>query len=512
METVQHRISDATLGWYSALSRGSRMGLVIVAAAVVLLAINLRESTVTESPCSLLGTCQLTQAEIQQIEFVLGSEGFDDYQIRDGCIEVPQKKKPTYLKLLTANNALPARLSKEKPGSSMTSPFQTAAQQKHMVMEQRKREVEQHISRFPFVEQTWIIVDVTRPQNRFRVEKQSVVVSVMPSGNHNLSPEHIATIRRVISGAFNSAEDGDIVVTDLNAERAYSGPMDSSENGDLAASWQMMSSERQSVLEAEISQVLKEYAGVQVDVVYESIRPTEPPDRFAMLPSSQRFAIENSGGQSEASIGANSPAWIKDSPVAQKGEASSATAPLPFAHSPSNSPAPAARVAVSISLTAKSVADHATIRPRDQVAFEKELEVLKSMMIEKVRPLIPADSFVENTKFPIQIEVRDEPTYDSDIFSWPQARQYVRMYWPTMAVMLLGTVGLILAGRSPRPLGIGDDVPSGQPLAHNVADSDVQKKSSTDRKREAEERLSHLIDSDPEAAAQVIKGWIRDAS
>ncbi len=348
METVQNRISGVASGWFSGLSRGSRMGLVVVVAAVLLLAINFRESAAPEMKCSLLGTCQLTQTEIQQIELALGSEGIDDYQIEGGCVLVLPSKKPDYLKLLAEKSALPARLHREKPGSDMSSLFSSARQQKQAAREQKGQRVEEHISRFPFVEQTWIIVDVTRPQNGFKAEKSSVVVSVKPARNRNLSPDQIATIRRVISSAFNSTDDDDIVVADLNAERAYRGAVESNAGVNQMTGWQMMPSERQAFLEQEITQALREFEGVKIDVTRETTSEVRKADRYAMLPQAHRKDSSKALRKSAAGIGANSSASVED---VRPELAMGAVTPLPFAHSAPKEDAERERWAVSISAT-----------------------------------------------------------------------------------------------------------------------------------------------------------------
>ena len=91
-----------------------------------------------------------------------------------------------------------------------------------------------------------------------------------------------------------------------------------------------------------------------------------------------------------------------------------------------------------------------------------------------------------------------------------KTREFVQKNWPSIAVLVIGLVLISLVTQTNRPSS-PDEVEAeaeGQPDVIAFESGEAI----DETKREAEVRLSRLIEKDPDAAAKVIEHWIRDAA
>ena len=124
-------------------------------------------------------------------------------------------------------------------------------------------------------------------------------------------------------------------------------------------------------------------------------------------------------------------------------------------------------------------------------------EILKSEITSKIKAIVPVS--VLDASAPIMF-VRDscgvKPVNQSNVFA-----KVFKEYWPFAALALLGYTAIVFSR-------------NGQPVPEETSSRirmSSEEQSPTLDEAELQSQLASLIDSHPEAAAEVLKNWIRDS-
>ena len=222
--------------------------------------------------CDLIGECPLRPTDIQRIQVVLGQAGLDQYQVINSSIRVPTGQRPIYLKAIADANALPEHLRAPTTEVATLNPFLSRSQQELMQRNEKKKQIRELITRLPFVDQAWFEMDETKSRSAFEPPRQTAVASIQPVARKELTQDEISTVRQVIGGALAGIDPGNIVVTDLNAGRAFR----ESAQGAVRSIGQFQPSgheihleNRKSYYEDQIKRILNSYPGVDFEVHYQ---------------------------------------------------------------------------------------------------------------------------------------------------------------------------------------------------------------------------------------------------
>ena len=131
---------------------------------------------------------------------------------------------------------------------------------------------------------------------------------------------------------------------------------------------------------------------------------------------------------------------------------------------------------------------------------------LKCEIIEKIRPLLPVASFDHADRYPISILLEENELKRAT--SWAADLQsIVSDHWPTLTVLVVGLMMLMLVTRTN-----GKTTQQTASKSLSIDSEAIESPESIEEQQqrtEAERKLSQLIEQDPDAAAEVIKSWIR---
>ena len=492
--------------WYATSSRTARIALTVILIAVVLVLVQVSSQNQGTPMCNLLDGCQLRGEEIQRIQLALGRKGLSEFEVVGDQVQVPSAQRAAYLKAISDEGALPKHLQEEQSLSANLNPFLSRSQQKLMERNEKKRQIREMIRRLPYVEHVWFEMDVV--ESTYEPIRQTAVVSIQPSVDFELSADEVLTIKQIIGGALASIHYDQIVVTDLNTGRSVSHEKSKPAGETLQASVAKPVASPKSIYETSVREALRSYEGIELQIHYTCGNKTSV--EMETQPNTARPNLNGSAMSAEDET--------KDC-VVTNGTASveEETPPsIPNHVPPRFSAGTPERVAVSVIVPQDLVeARFGTSKVKKLFGFpleeaqpnvlEDNFMKLKAEIIEKIRPVLPVSSFDNTESYPISVTL-NRKLADTSTLGWAETQELVRRNWPTGAVLLIGLMMLVFVTRSKPSKRQGNDQISIDP---EILDAGEEFDSA---KAEAEQELSRLIEQDPEAAAKVIKSWIRKAA
>ena len=415
----------------------TRQGRTIAVAAVLLLivaALQINQLHLNPVMRPLIDASQLRSGDAQRMQLALSQAGMSGFAMRNGELVVPANQHSRYLKAVADSDAVPAILNNGDQSAPAISPFLSRWQQQLVIDNDKKKQVREMVTRLPFVQQAWFEMDTARSSSAFTAAKQSAVLSVQPPAGVRLDMQQVATLRQMIGGALANIDPAEIAVIDISHGTAHHDSTNSSNAiAPLAA---RSASEQEIYYRNQICQALSKYKNVEIDV-----RVTKLPSQ---APVAKTASFERSVDQLR--VGTNSVASIDDAFGDPRGNR---------AKQVSHNQPQSARVEVELSVPASMVPARGLknspfTKPAEkpEVAREKQLEMLRRKLVEKVRPLLPESSFASREAFPITVNVVEETP--ASITPWHQQfRSVARQHWPSALVLIVGLFLLGMMNRRP---------------------------------------------------------------
>ena len=499
METPQSEISTATNKLLS-MPQHSKLLMVMAALAIttIVIAVNLPKK---QASCELIEGCALRNADLQRMQVVLNSAGLSDYEIDGNSIYVPKPKRDVYLKAITDADALPADLCWREEEVSV-NPLLSRDQREQIRMKEKKNQVRDMVTRLPFVEQAWFEMDRVKAKSAFQNEEQSAVIMIQPTGKHLLDRDEIETIRGLITGSIAGMDRNSIVVTDLNAGFAYqeletNPPTEHS----LSGAGSLVSSEirdKRNRYENKIRKALADLEGVSIEV------------EVVPAPIANQIAAPQKNSNSSAvpvmTLGTNSQAMI-ESRVTQASHKVEPARTLDTQE----------KVSVKVEIQEALVLAGLKPGPNDTItslrkspAYRLRIEEIQSDVTRRIRPMLPASSFSNSRVFPISFSMsrEDDAALSHQAGVWPAFFKRIGGPWGAFAVLAAAIfiLGFVFMGTNQKP--VQDSAPATLEMVSEPEPAAVV----TSQDQDIREEISQLIKEDPEAAAQVIKRWIRNAA
>ena len=501
METPQSEISTAT-NKPLRMSQHSKLLMVMAALAItaIVIAVNLPKKQVS---CELIEGCALRNADLQRMQVVLNSAGLSDYEIDGNSIYVPKPKRDVYLKAITDADALPSDLCWKEDEVSV-NPLLSRDQREQIRMKEKKNQIRDMVTRLPFVEQAWFEMDRVKAKSAFQNEEQSAVIMIQPTGKHLLDRDEIETIRGLITGSIAGMDRNSIVVTDLNAGFAYQeSETNSPTEPSLSGTASLVSSEmrdKKNRYENKIRKALADLEGVSIEVEVE-VTSSPVTNQIATIPKSSTpstVRVTQAGANSQAMVDNNT------------SQASHEVEPASTLTTQEN-------VSVKVEIQESLVLAGLKPGPKDTVAslrkapaYRLRIEEIQSDVTRRIRPILPAASFTNSHTVPISFRLlrEEDASLNHQASVWPAFFKRVGGPWGAFAVLAAAIfiLGFVFLGTNQKP------VQGPTPATLELVSEPEPVAVVTSQDQDIREEISQLIKEDPEAAAQVIKRWIRNAA
>lgn len=556
LNKAYEQVSD----FFYSMTPAARLTTGLLLGVIVVSLVFLFRGQATSADAYLFGARPLTNGEISAMTAAFSKASLNDWDDEGNRIRVPRGQRHTYLAALVEGNALP-----QDAGSAWRDMFdnQNVFASRTTKDLQAKRALEQELAytirALSGIENAYVVLS-ERDTNDFpRGTERRAVVTVKAAGSTSLTPPQIQQIRDTI--AYGAAiETHNIVVSDTNAGRSYAAPP---EEGSAAAK-QNLYAERQrqlrTELKAEIEDRLQMYRGVTVAVRVEldknlkketrsltfddkpvptDVTETQIEDRSTSSPADgQPGAAPNGIGNRTVALNGTQTESSHVESIATQKNIPSVTEELKV-----DSGLTEEVVKVSIGLPRsyfKEVWHQRNPTPAGEDPQEPDAAALTAIESEvttsiqdAVEPLIPRAPQGEDT-FPrirvlpyddIPIAAPPAPTFVQTAGSWFAAN------WQTMAMIGLGFFAIIFLRsmiHSAQTASLEDAQTKQLAIerAAELADVEEDEDDSADvgefgnslrgrfqsSGRSLREELTELVRDDPDAAANVLQNWIREAA
>ena len=520
---------------------------VIAAMLVVVIAIGLAflvRGSDAKSTEYLFGGRSMGEQEMDSIEVALSAAGLNEWEREGRRIRVPKESKSAYMAALGDATSLPIALRTEVDQAiKSSSPFDSSDLRHAREMHAKEKDLGNKISAFPDVR--WASVEYDRGERigLSRVVPQSASVMVQPEGSRALPRQRIIAIQELIRGSYAGMATDDVVVIDTNSTTVSVG----TEDEDPLLTKQR---EAEKHIEYKLRKLLVEYPA-QI-AVFAEIDPTmdselaslkfdpEPTNltnssrkiettRNQQIPSGVPGADPNAIGNRAQSIGKemevlNTTEDERDtSGVAGQQFESSKLADLQVK---------TIRVSIMLptsyyeKLNAKTVKANDPSRKDEVILLDNaSLEALRVKTEKKIQeivsPLLPQ---VAAGADPVSlVTVRDAPDFQiaetTEELATSQALTWLAESWQTLALVFLGLVALLVARSAAKSTGnaapqefregFGLEMPQ-RPQSEQEVEEESERMTITGGSLKDE--LLHLVEDNPEVAANVIRGWVGDAA
>ena len=182
-----------TLSYWNDLSRSIRFLLIFGVSLLAILLANLSVLQQDRSRCQLFGNVQLSDDELEQIEFALHKSGFHDFETKSDTIVLPSRLRSQCLIKLEKQGVLPSRLA-VNDSQPQISPFLAPSQIAELRRKEKKAVIERAIKRLDFVDQAWFATDVAKGSTAFQPNRHTAIIEVQPKRDASLDSTRIATL------------------------------------------------------------------------------------------------------------------------------------------------------------------------------------------------------------------------------------------------------------------------------------------------------------------------------
>jgi flagellar M-ring protein FliF len=541
---------------FRSMTPAARITSGLLLAVVIISLAYLFNHQIASGDSFLLGGQSFTSAELSAMEAAFGKAGLNDYSIEGSRVKVPGGQKSAYLAALADSGALPANF-----GDFLTSaiakvgPFTSRSQQDELLEQAKERELAGIILSMQGVEKASVQYDREKKTGFAQSAVAKASVGVKRHGTLPLDEKQVPMIRHLVAGAFAGLSPEHVTVVDLNG-RTYSansgdGPGSASEDPFVSRT-----KEFQAMYETQIYSALTYVPGVTVtanvelnkELAVRQEKDSYDPKAVATLMSreeTQTTTARGASGGGRPGIEAQSPNQSARLSSASSGgtESSDESTVNEVQNAPSRERtltqlAGLTPKRISVSVGIPSTYFESVWRQRNPAspgqaprALDKNaLDQIQKDETDKIRAhvstLIPqpaegvdAASLVTVTTFQhVVIDASDGPPAAERVFAW------LGNYWGTLATLGLVLFSLLMLrslARSQPANAPGLPVIAPQLLAQAAADAakppePAKPKSRFKRKLGAgvslRDELAEMVREDPDAAANILRGWIGNAN
>jgi len=511
-------VSDQNLitRWFSKAS----VRLLTLASVIVAILAVLHVSQQQAPMQELLQGCNLQTRDLQRLQLAFGQAGLNESKIEDGVLWVPRAKHSSYLAAAAEHDAIPAELKvADNAGVSDTgNPFLSRSQQEYRKHLRRKTQIQEMVTRLPFVEQAWCEMGQAPRQNAFAKARRSAVLSIHSDPASQLRGTHVDTIKQMVSAAVGpDLLVENIVVIDLNSGFAHRDDFDQLTQKQRELHQIEVNQKR--FYESRAQEVLKDYPGVKVRVdvaVNEVAVATEPVVIPTFVPV-QQVAAPSAGANGVVSIEIEAP----EQPVMPVANQVETTVQLDkklhvLVDVPTEAVFAALGKPIASSKAHTSKARQASIDQQTRSKFQQ----FKRTLADRLLPLFPREAGQGSrlTEQGNSLDFRLVPAvaHIETATNWQtRAQTWFGTNWPSIGVLGIGAVLLTLVFRRSEHFQLAmDGEVAGSSYGTTGVESDPAGHSGIEIQSDpnSEVQLTKLIQEDPDSAAKIIETWIRDAA
>lgn len=545
---------------FRSMTPGARLTTGLLLAILVVSFGYLANHQISGPDAFLMGGEPFSAAQIPAMEAAFSEAQLTDYSIDGNRIRVPRGTQAAYMGALADAGALPPNFGSYLESAIRTGGvFESDQQRKRKDKVALQSELALILRSMQGVENASVLYDVQKGVGLDRgKDTVTATVSIKPTGSRPLDPSQVPMIRHLVAGAIAGLKPSNVTVADLSG-RHYPGggdqgtiAVDASEDPYYAR--QQMYERR---LKEKIIQALRFIPGVDVQVtanlsrdLRNVVKQTDYKPRAVIIeskadtttfktintrPSGRPGVLAEGPGEGLTILSAALSTTNDEERIQERQRRAVRT--MHTEREVIGLIPQSVRVTVGIPSNYYTQVWYEQNKPADGEEAKKpeakELEDLESKTKDKIQnaivPLLPPvdageDPFshVAVTTYPsLTPEPLTEPSFSQNAMSW------AGQYGSTFAMMGLALFSLLVLRSIVRSLPPPERTPTGQPklslLAEDEGSQEVEGIASNEESVDHLKRriakgpnlkddLSEIVQEDPEAAANILRAWISNAS
>lgn len=500
----------------------------------------------------LMGGQGVSANEIPAMEAAFGQANLRDYSIEGNRIRVPKGRESEFMAALADAGALPAYYGSylEKAVNS-SGPFTNAKQQEEMIKSAKQQELAKIVRNMTGIEDASVIFD-TQQRPGFRQDfVGTALVSVKRMGNRPMEEEQVSAIQRAVAGGIRGLSPKDVTVLDLVSGLSFGGSEANNSATDDPYLARMRKYREEFV--SQIRQALSHISGVtvaatvdldkEVSQVQESVKvdpkavPISVRDETGTNSSDQaspggRPGLEAQQGTNTAASLANASRGAHSEEDKSFHEEQSVVSHDRMTTEKVGLTPQAVRVSVGVPANyfeeawraANPVAPGETPKVPDKQTLE-QFETLETNKIRNtVLQLLPAGPTTNAADLVSVNKITISPQAEIPAPSFlPVVMRWLQDNWGTVGALVLALMSLMFLKSFAKSTSSGSrDVPADGVISAQVAATgegpqlgeEAAAGTNAGRKRKFEsapslrDELVEMIREDPNAAANILRGWI----
>lgn len=542
---------------FRSMTPGARLTAGLLLAAVVVSLGYLFTHQLSGGDAYLLGGQPFSAHELPAMEAAFGKAGLGNYTVEGNRIRIPRGQQAAYMGALADAGALPADFHKYlTDATANVGPFTSRPQQEEMIKIARQKELALIIRSMQGIENAAVHYDTQKKGGLNKGTVTTASVSVKPRGSQPLDERQVPMIRHLVAGAVAGLLPEQVTVVDLNG-RTFSGGKSDGIGGAFDDPHLARMREYQATFESMILNALSYVPGVTVtasvelnkELHHRQEKDTYDPKAVAVLSQREETSTStsNSGGSGGQpgleSQGPNRPGRLTSASSGSKSEEERSTTEITNAPSRERTLIDLAaltpkRVAAAVGVPSsyfESIWKQRNPAPAGQPPKTPDraaLDQIQKEEIEKIRehvtrilqphtaapdaaaaPLVTVTAFSQVPPSALP----EPPTLD-------KALHWFSASWSTLGMILLAGTGLVMLRSLTRPSAT-DAAAAPLPASPEIAaaaepepgdESPPKPKGRLKRKLgggpSLREELAEIVREDPDAAANILRGWIGNAS
>lgn len=207
---------------FRSMTPGARITAGLLLSVVVISLVYLLNHQVRRGDAYLLGAERFSATELAAMEGAFGKAGLEGWEIDAGQVRVPSGQKAKFLAALVDAGAMPAHFGSHLTNAiTHSSTFTPRSQQEALLKNALQMTLADVIRWLPGIERAAVLFETQKKQGRLRQPVTTAAVTVKPVGSQQLDVGQVAKIRDLVAGAINT-EPEHVTVIDANG-RHYPG-------------------------------------------------------------------------------------------------------------------------------------------------------------------------------------------------------------------------------------------------------------------------------------------------
>lgn len=543
---------------FSELFRSMTVSARITAALlllVVVISVGYLFKTGSSGPDSyLLGGHPFSAAELPQVQGALAKAGLKDFQVEGNLIRIPRNEQATYIAALADASLLPSSFGDRFMSIvERQSPFSSKYQNEQVLKHARNAMLAHSISRMDGIQSADVFTDVTDKRGLRPEQIASASVNVHTIGNQPLTAKQAQAVRSLVAGAITTLSRDKVTVIDGSTGRTFSGEAGDGGLGSTEDAYLSRKLEYEERIQSDITSLLSYVRGIQVSVNVDLNKERsrkEESQKFDPKPVAIRSSTDESQVSTETTASAGRPGFEAQQPnrgaqLSGGGRGSMQRETRERTDTASLTSTDITRAdfvgltpeRVSVSVVVPTTYYESIWRQMNPTAegqeprqpTEADLAPIEELETQKIRALVfnklprttasTAEELVAVRSFrPIPLAPEPGPGTATVAMNW------LADSWSTLGMILLAAFSLVTLrslARAPILSSAPSPPPaSSAPAAPMIAGSITPSESSdaTAAKSRLRRRVStgptlrddlvEIVREDPDAAANILKGWI----